>query len=382
MRYFNRVVFLSFTMLFLGGCGDDVGERKYSGIQYLNYDALSELGDYVHDNIGDDANDNLAESLQDTDKYIKWTATVTEVTTDKKVTLKEEELPEVQIKLSHKIDKNEVEIGDIVTVSGKLDKYVHGLFGTIPLWKIEDGAIIKTTKKEKQKLIDYQQALYYAKNPEEKVKDEAKAKAESIVEAESKVKAESITEAESKVKAESIAVAESKVKAESIARAESKVKAESIARAESKAQAESEVKNTIPGLDAGSVKMNLKNDYYYEFSGPEYLSNVDEFLDTGTNYNSNCEIYEQSPSDISYVGFTVNEPDDIEYAKKFLGYCATVQYDGAEPSQAQEWVVSNLNSNLKNGDVVDTIIGGVNFHLSGGPGGFSLQVYADGVDIE
>jgi hypothetical protein len=91
--------------------------------------------------------------------------------------LKEKELPEIEVELSNKLEKGSVKKGDIVTVSGSVDKYVHGLFGTTPKWMIEDGAIIKTSDKAKKELLSYQDALLNKKNQiaeKEKKKEIAK----------------------------------------------------------------------------------------------------------------------------------------------------------------------------------------------------------------
>ena len=88
MKLFGMLSVLSIIILLLTGC-EDISKREYVDIQYLN----DEQENYPNDDIGDETNNNLVETSQD--KYIKWTATVTEVKSDKRLTLKEEGLPKI-----------------------------------------------------------------------------------------------------------------------------------------------------------------------------------------------------------------------------------------------------------------------------------------------
>lgn len=51
---------------------------------------------------------------------------------------------------------------------------------------------------------------------------------------------------------------------------------------------------------------------------------------------------------------------DAETAAKFLGFIATMPYDGAEPANARLWVASNIHKTN-----AETVIGNVWFELSG-----------------
>ncbi|MGB2993555.1 MAG: hypothetical protein WBB47_13050 [Paenisporosarcina sp.] len=182
MSLFRNLGILLFV-IFLTGC-EDISKREYMDIQYLNYETLNELNNYPNDDIGDSTNDDLVKSTEG--KYIRWTATVIEVKSNEKLILKEKELPEIEVDLSNRIEDGKIKKGDIVTVSGSLDKYVHGLFGTTPKWMVEDGAIIETADKEKKELLSYQEALLDKKN--QLVEKEKKKKTAKKEEEEKKAK--------------------------------------------------------------------------------------------------------------------------------------------------------------------------------------------------
>jgi hypothetical protein len=52
-------------------------------------------------------------------------------------------------------------------------------------------------------------------------------------------------------------------------------------------------------------------------------------------------------------------------AAGFLGYAATVPYDGSEPQRAKQWVQAHVKEANKPGSALETQIGPVKFELSG-----------------
>lgn len=169
-------------LLLLSACGEDVSERKHVDLQYLNFDAVTSE-DYPNDEITDSTNGDLVHSVEG--EFVKWTATIIEITSDKKIILQEKKLPEINVKLNENIDEA-LKKGDIVTVSGNLDSYVHGLFATTPKWNISNGAIIETMDLERENLTKFSQALEERKNQLVDEEEQQKLAAQEIAEKEAK----------------------------------------------------------------------------------------------------------------------------------------------------------------------------------------------------
>lgn len=172
---------LTFSLL-LAACGEDVSERKHVDLQYLNFDAINSE-DYLNDGITDSTNDDLVDSVEG--EFVKWTATVDEITSDKKIILKEKKLPEISVKLNDDVNE-ELKIGDIVTVSGNLDSYVHGLFATKPKWNMSNGAILETTDLEKENLAKFHRAIEKQKKQLVDEEEQQKLVAQKLAEKEAK----------------------------------------------------------------------------------------------------------------------------------------------------------------------------------------------------
>lgn len=87
-----------------------------------------------------------------------------------------------------------------------------------------------------------------------------------------------------------------------------------------------------------------------------------------------CQIYPEEDSLlIDFADFIVDASGGIgivskstinEIAKNYLGYCATVPYDGSKPLEAKQWVINNI-VNIKQGEVLSKTIGKVKFELFG-----------------
>lgn len=177
MRLSRSLVGLSIIILLLTACSEDVTKREHADFQYLNYDGI-ELGVYPHDGISDNTYGDAVKSLKG--DFVKWTATVTDVNSDKMITLQEENLPKIKVKLDKKT-KDSVEVGDIVTVSGNLDSYVHGLFGSVPIWKMKNATILEISEQDKEAVMAYQQASKdAAKNLVQKKEQEKKDELDKI----------------------------------------------------------------------------------------------------------------------------------------------------------------------------------------------------------
>ena len=61
----------------------------------------------------------------------------------------------------------------------------------------------------------------------------------------------------------------------------------------------------------------------------------------------------------------------------YLGFLATLPYDGSDPQQAREWIENTLPRITGNGDVKETIIGNIRFQLYGSSSNMSLKIGED-----
>lgn len=135
----------------------------------------------------------------------------------------------------------------------------------------------------------------------------------------------------------------------------------------------------IPGLTPTDVKLNLEQQWGLEFTGPRQIAHL--CLDQGTAVDPDtgisliCDICENTVGlDVARVVFTVDAASLAQctqvsadlvtsLASRYLGYCATLPYDGAEPQAAKEWVEAHVSE--ATGVELTTTIGGVIFRLYG-----------------
>lgn len=134
----------------------------------------------------------------------------------------------------------------------------------------------------------------------------------------------------------------------------------------------------IPGLEAANIKLNLQQDWGFEFTGLQPGDDISQdngrAVDLDTGLELVCNIFETSPFHVQWVDFVVNassvagfaKPDLVtDLAKVYFGYCATVPYDDAEPEKARQWVEENVDKATKAGNVLSTRIGSVQFDMFG-----------------
>jgi len=137
-------------------------------------------------------------------------------------------------------------------------------------------------------------------------------------------------------------------------------------------------KKHIPGLMSGDIKVGLEQTWGLRFTGPQIGQTLavdhGEAIDPDTGVTLICDIYESSPMAIQWVEFTVDGSavagslDNALFnavAKGYLGYAATVPYDGADQEKAKAWVEANVKAANKQGKVLSTVIGPVKFELYG-----------------
>lgn len=155
LRKLTKMVLLSvFIMTVLAACGKEK-EIDYADISYLDKTALDEIGSYK-----DITSKEYKEANNDfKGEFVKWTATVSKVHSNKKFELKEEELPRIDVKLKVQPGKQLIEEGDLVTIEGKINKYEYGLFDTVPYWVINDAKVLEVTEEEKEAVHAFRTAL-------------------------------------------------------------------------------------------------------------------------------------------------------------------------------------------------------------------------------
>jgi len=136
--------------------------------------------------------------------------------------------------------------------------------------------------------------------------------------------------------------------------------------------------DTIPGLTAADIKLNLQQTWGLEFSGPrpgeDLAQDTGQTVDYDTGVKLICNIFETSPLHIQWVDFIVNasmvagivDVDTINAVTEgYFSYCATLPYDNAEPEKAKEWVENNVSKATKAGNVIKAQFGPATFQMFG-----------------
>ncbi len=135
----------------------------------------------------------------------------------------------------------------------------------------------------------------------------------------------------------------------------------------------------LPGLMPADVKVNLEKEWGLEFAGPRKGTDLwldhGEAVDLDTKAVLACDMYENSPGlDVAWVEFMVDasgvaglvQADTVTaLASDYLGYCATIPYQGADPDAARAWIEDNASAAVGEGNVREATIGGVRFRLYG-----------------
>ena len=134
----------------------------------------------------------------------------------------------------------------------------------------------------------------------------------------------------------------------------------------------------LPGLAPADVTVNLEDRGHT-------CSSAEATYDGGFVWSCTREtidmllyvdIYSRSLVTVDMLDASViffGSPDD-ELASQFLGFLATMPYDGSQPLDAREWVETTLPTIRTAGDVRETTICGVAFQLFGIPTARSLQM--------
>ena len=118
----------------------------------------------------------------------------------------------------------------------------------------------------------------------------------------------------------------------------------------------------IAGLTAADVKLNLEN-RGFTCTGPGGGASVN-YACTSSGY----QVFFSGPGVTSIASVNAVALGDDSAAREFLGYVATLPYDGADPTKARSWVDANVGTNAT------TTIGNAKFTLGGPSGGRTLDI--------
>jgi len=142
---------------------------------------------------------------------------------------------------------------------------------------------------------------------------------------------------------------------------------------------EKQSKGLIPDIEAADIKLNLEK-WGLKFTGPRPFKDDTGYLDDGevvdpdTQVKLSCTIMAKTPMAIQSVTFradgalvagNISPERYLAVSKGFLGYCATLPYDGSEPEKAREWVEKNLDQANQPDKPIVTVIGQVEYKLAG-----------------
>lgn len=140
------------------------------------------------------------------------------------------------------------------------------------------------------------------------------------------------------------------------------------------------VSQFIPGAISGDFKTQLESTWNLNWSGPQtgadgtyFDAGEAEEPDTGATLRAG--IHGKNPTQISFFECRV-EDGESAVIDGYLGFCASVPYDGAQPGEAGAWVKANA-STVTTGNPKETKFGGIKFILLGDGSTFvTLQISA------
>ena len=176
-----------------------------------------------------------------------------------------------------------------------------------------------------------------------------------------------------------IAVATANTQATSIAQAQATAELQQTTEALAVAQtATAESKGLIPGLMAADIKVNLQNrDFTCTTAEKGELYYSWACTNETVYYYLRVDYYGRTLGTIDYINVSAlqftSEPMD-ELVAPFLGFMATMPYDGAEPDAARTWVEQTLPTLKGKGDVREKTFGGVSYRFFGIPTARTLQI--------
>ena len=133
----------------------------------------------------------------------------------------------------------------------------------------------------------------------------------------------------------------------------------------------------LPGLMPADVTVNLEQRGFtcgtVDQGQLYYIRSCD--LDTA-DYSLHVEIYGRELLSVDFIDSTVLQytSPDYEFAASFLGFMATMPYDGAVQEEARNWVESTISTIKVQGDMAEKTFAGVTYRLKGLPTFITLEM--------
>jgi hypothetical protein len=134
--------------------------------------------------------------------------------------------------------------------------------------------------------------------------------------------------------------------------------------------------DAIPGLIAADIKLNmvkwgLKEASPKRTDGSDEVSYSSSAIDSDTGAELAYFFVTDNALHVKYATFSSLNLSAISgerfhgVAAGYLGYCATVPFDGAEPEKCKQWVEDNIAKCNEAGKIEKTKVGNVEFSLYG-----------------
>ena len=108
-----------------------------------------------------------------------------------------------------------------------------------------------------------------------------------------------------------------------------------------------EVQGALPGLQAADIKVSLE-ERGFNCTQAEKFKTANVYVwtcqqETGS-FLFRVDIYGETLTTVDYISATALDysGSNTNLSAEFLGFIATVPYDGAEPTKAREWVSKNI----------------------------------------
>ena len=133
----------------------------------------------------------------------------------------------------------------------------------------------------------------------------------------------------------------------------------------------------LPGLKPANVTVNLKQRGFtcdpVEQVQPYYITTCTK---VSVDYSLRVDIWGREAIAVDWIESSVLQfaNPDKEFAASFLGFMATMPYDGAVQEEARNWVETTLPNLTGQGDVREKVFAGVKYRLSGIPTAFTLEM--------
>ena len=133
----------------------------------------------------------------------------------------------------------------------------------------------------------------------------------------------------------------------------------------------------LPGLKPANVTVNLKQRRFtcdpVEQVQPYYITTCTK---DSVDYSLRVDIYGREAFAVDLIESSVLQfaNPDKEFAASFLGFMATMPYDGAVQEEARNWVETTLPNLTGQGDVREKVFAGVKYRLYGIPTAFTLEM--------